>query len=201
MRRPLILLVMALMGATVVLVSGVAYALTVHCDAPGDQDPDPGECRGTRHSDVINGSSGSDEIRALAGNDRINPHQGNDTVFGGMGKDSVDAHQGNDTVYGGLDGDGGRVGLRFSKFGGTVNLEGAEDSDTVYGKEGSDNIDAAATDTTGSFDRSLGGRGNDRIYSVDDNEDIVNCGVGTGDVALIDQGIDTPVNCERVRRV
>ena len=54
------------------------------------------------------------------------------------------------------------------------NLEGAEDSDVIYG-----------------------GGGNDRINAVDGNEDIINCGRGKGDVAFNDD-IDTDIReCNR----
>lgn len=38
-----LILLMAAMGAAMLLVSGVAYALSVQCDGTGDQDPDSGE--------------------------------------------------------------------------------------------------------------------------------------------------------------
>lgn len=52
-----LILLMAAMGAAVLLVSGVAYALAVQCDGAGDQDPDTGQCRGTNQNDVINGTA------------------------------------------------------------------------------------------------------------------------------------------------
>jgi Ca2+-binding RTX toxin-like protein len=187
MRRILVLL--ATMATAVLVASGVAYALNeIDCDGPGDTDPDPLECRGTLKSDEIDGTQDpqGEEIRGLAG------------------KDLVDGFDGDDTVYGGPNGDGGPAGLPFSEFG-DLNLEGAEDSDTVYGQGGRDNIDAAQNDSPTNveetFDRSYGGAANDRIYSVDGNEDLVNCGSGEDDVARIDdQGIDTATNCETVQR-
>jgi hypothetical protein len=185
MRRILVVLATMVMG--VLLASGVAYALNaVECDGPGDTDPDPLECRGTPQSDEIVGTTdpAGEEIRALAGNDL------------------VDAFDGDDTVFGGLRGDGGPADLTFAEMADTLNLEGAEDSDTVHGQGGSDNIDAAEHDTPGSFDSSFGGRGNDRILSVDGNEDVVDCGLGQDDRARIDgEGIDTATNCETVQRV
>jgi Ca2+-binding RTX toxin-like protein len=84
------------------------------------------------------------------------------------------------------------------------NLEGAEDSDVIYGGGGNDIIDAATQDlpssefpTTEPVDHSYGGGGNDRINAVDGNEDIINCGRGKGDVAFIDD-IDTVIrDCKR----
>ena len=63
MRR--LILLMAAMGASVLLVSGVAYALTIQCGGAGDQDPDPGLCVGTPEDDEITGTNQPDVIRAL----------------------------------------------------------------------------------------------------------------------------------------
>jgi hypothetical protein len=88
----------------------------------------------------------------------------------------------------------------------------------VYGEEGDDVIDAAANDTAGSRDRSIGGPGNDlinatdnpvnpgidvvnggansdEIFAQDGNVDVINCGGGQ-DIAHIDAGIDRVRNCE-----
>src|SRR5918994_4142583 len=68
-----LILLMAAMGATVLVVSGVAYALSVQCDGTGDQDPDPGQCQGTDQNDVITGTEQSDiAIDALGGRDEVN---------------------------------------------------------------------------------------------------------------------------------
>jgi hypothetical protein len=67
---------MAAMGATMLVVSGVAYALSVQCDSPTDQDPDPGECQGTEQNDVITGTALRDIILALGGLDVVNARGG-----------------------------------------------------------------------------------------------------------------------------
>ena len=74
MRR--LILLMAAMGATVLVVSGVAYALSVQCDGTGDQDPDPGECQGTEQNDRITGSQERDEILAQGGRDLVSARGG-----------------------------------------------------------------------------------------------------------------------------
>jgi hypothetical protein len=43
--RRLILLMAAMGAAMLLVVSGVAYALSVQCDGTGDQDPDLGNAR------------------------------------------------------------------------------------------------------------------------------------------------------------
>ena len=195
MRRQAILLLMAIAGALVV-VGGVAYAAAVTCDGEGDRDDDTGECRGTKRADSIEGTDGPEVIKALAGNDYVVGFDGADEIYLDEGNDLVDAYAGNDTIYGGPDGDGSAQGADFAQ----TNLEGAEDSDTVYGGGGNDFIDAAEHDTPGSVDTSFGQRGNDHIFAVDNNEDIINCGKGNGDVALVDQevGLDTTIGCEQV---
>jgi Ca2+-binding RTX toxin-like protein len=203
MRKTVLLL--ASVALAIVLVSGVAYAASIGCDDAGDRDPDFGQCLGTRDGDGIRGKSYRDVIRALAGNDRVISFDGNDVVYGGKGNDRIDGSGRNDTIYGGPDGDGGPAGLPFAEFdavaeGYTPNLQGSYRHDTVYGEGGPDNIDAAADDVGASSDRSFGGKGNDRIYALDGKEDFVNCGLGAGDVARIDQGIDTARNCETVQR-
>ena len=68
MRR--LILLMAAMGAAMLLVSGVAYALTVvQCDGTGDQDPATGQCQGTDQNDDITGTDQADLISALGGFD------------------------------------------------------------------------------------------------------------------------------------
>jgi Ca2+-binding RTX toxin-like protein len=196
MRRTLLLL--ATMVTGVLLVSGVAYALSVQCDGTGDQDPDPGECQGTQNADSISSTYVRDQlIKALDGNDDVTGDDVRDEVYGGRGNDVVDGYWRNDTIYGGRGHDGSAEGTSFKE--GVTNLEGASESDKVYGGEGEDWIDAAAYDTPGSVDRSYGEEGNDHIYAIDGNEDIIDCGPGTGDIVRRDVGIDTIINCE-VRR-
>jgi Ca2+-binding RTX toxin-like protein len=98
-----LILLMAAMGATVLVVSGVAYALSVQCDSTGDQDPELGECAGTNLSDVITGTAQRDIISALGGRDVVSARGGDDTVDGGRGRDDIWGELGGD----GLDGGGG----------------------------------------------------------------------------------------------
>ena len=194
-----IFMLLATMALGVLLVSGVAYAMSVTCDGTGDQDPTPGVCQGTENKDTIRGTEGGAEvIKALAGPDDVVSGSGRDEVYGGRGNDVVDGYWRNDTIYGGRGHDGSAEGTGFTP----TNLEGASESDKVYGGEGDDWIDAAAhdlsTDHPGSVDRSYGEEGNDRIYAIDGNEDIINCGRGR-DVAFVDQepGLDSTKGCEK----
>jgi Ca2+-binding RTX toxin-like protein len=80
---------MALMGATVLLASGVAYALTVQCDGVGDQDPATGQCRGTTEDDQITGTEQSDTIFALNGFDEVFAGAGEDVLNGATLADNL----------------------------------------------------------------------------------------------------------------
>ena len=188
------MLVLLAMGTALLMAGGVAWAATFTCDQVGDRDPDPGQCQGTNRADQIQGTDNPEEIRALAGDDFVIGQDGNDELYGDEGNDIVDGYEGNDTIYGGPDNDGSASDTSFF----VANLEGQEDSDTVYGGEGSDWIDAAAFDTLGSVDRSYGEEGNDRIYAVDGNVDIINCGPGTRDRAFIDSEDTRIRGCERI---
>ena len=122
-------------------------------------------------------------------------------MYGGDGNDLADGYGGNDTIYGGRNGDGSAQGTDLSDPD-ITNLEGAEDSDWVYGAQGPDYIDAATNDVpfesqTPPVDNSFGGPVNDRIHAVDGNEDTIDCGSGAGDRFLMDP-IDTQKNCESV---
>jgi Ca2+-binding RTX toxin-like protein len=188
MRKRAILLLVAMVGVLVVG-SGVALAASIACTA--------NPCLGTPEADSIDGSNNPERIKALAGNDSVIAWGANDEIYGDEGNDVVNGDPGNDTIYGGPDGDGSVQGTAFTD----LNLEGGNDSDTVYGGGGADLIDAAANDepyesAAEPVDRSYGGRGNDQIYAADGNKDIINCGKGR-DVAFIDEEIDANIKgCE-----
>jgi Ca2+-binding RTX toxin-like protein len=163
------------MAGGLVVVGGVAYALTFTCE-PGSTNENP--CVGTEDADKITGTSGVD---------RIVPAEGRDTVFALAGDDSVDGFTGNDVIYGGPGNDA------------TPALIGAENSDTVYGGDGNDIIDAAFADVpspSGTRDRSYGEAGDDQIHARDLNKDFVNCGDGQDTVQGFDADLDTLKNCE-----
>ena len=121
--RRLILLMAAMGAAMLLLVSGVAYALTIQCDDGGDQNPDPGECFGTEESDRITGNSypevilsfsGNDRISALGGDDSVASARGRDRVFLHGGNDTIDGGEGKDVIHGGPDNDGSAEGATFA---------------------------------------------------------------------------------------
>src|SRR5687767_11328906 len=73
MRR--VVLLLTVMAVTLVVVSGVAVAVSIK--------------KGTDGADTLRGTLKADQIRALSGNDTIIGRGGNDTVYGNQGKDTI----------------------------------------------------------------------------------------------------------------
>ena len=118
--------------------------------------------------DTIFGRGGGDTLRGGAGNDNLFGNTGDDRLFGGAGNDLITGNAGNDAIAG----NAGR--------------------DTLFGSAGRDTIDGGS-----GSDRLHGGSGNDLLRASDGAADDVNCGAGSGDVAIVDM-LDTTHNCERV---
>jgi len=127
MRKSILLL--ASMALAMLLVSGVAYAITKNCQAGADY------CIGTDQADTLNGSDVRDKIYGLAGDDQLLGNGGNDSLNGG---------DDNDTLKGGDDTD------RFN---------GGPGNDTLAGGPGLDNILATTNNGPGGpgNDRVFGG--------------------------------------------
>jgi Ca2+-binding RTX toxin-like protein len=90
-----------MVAAGLLVVSGIAYALSVQCYGAGDQDPAPGECQGTDQSDLITGTAQRDIILALGGLDVVSVRGGDDEVDGGRGRDDISGGVGGDGLIGG----------------------------------------------------------------------------------------------------
>lgn len=88
MRR--IVMLLAVMGATLLLGSGMAMAATLF---------------GTTANDTINGTNARDQIFGLQGADTLFGSGGNDEVRGGAGQDKVNGGVGNDVLSGGKNSD------------------------------------------------------------------------------------------------
>jgi len=72
MRR--VILLLAVMAATLVVAGGVAWAVNkIGTDGP----------------DTLRGTNGADNLVGLGGNDRLFALRGNDNLLGGPGKDEV----------------------------------------------------------------------------------------------------------------
>lgn len=125
---------------------------------------------GTRLGDKLIGSPQGDRILGGKGNDRIKGLGGKDCLSGQAGNDRIWGGKGNDTVKGGP---------------GNDRLSGGPGNDLLVGGPGRDHIN--------------GGPGNDRILARDHRRDVINCGPGRHDVAIVDP-IDKVRGCEKVKR-
>ena len=131
---------------------------------------DGGYCEGDRHDNIIDGTEKRDKVEAKAGNDEIwgygSPQDKRDVLYG----------QGdNDDIYGGRDDD---------------YLSGGSGNDDIYDEAGPRSGDDA------DVDKVYGGSGNDYINVADgDGRDEVDCGEGSDDVVVRDDGDDAD-NCE-----
>lgn len=85
---------------------------------------------------------------------------------------------------------------------GADTLTGLGAGDTLNGRGGADKLDGGpgGDKLTGgpAADKLLGGSGNDRLQARDGVADVVNCGGGSGDLAVVDSNDKVAANCERV---
>jgi hypothetical protein len=131
---------------------------------------------GNGGNDVINGGAGNDWIIGGAGNDRLSGGAGDDWIAGETGDDNILGEAGNDDVYGG-DGsdtiDGGA---------GNDHLNGTDGDPSVMGD---DNIEGGAGNDVlhggGGNDRLSGGAGDDFIDGAGGNDALSG---GAGDDTL-----------------
>jgi Ca2+-binding RTX toxin-like protein len=180
MRRILVLL--AAMAATLLMVSGVAYALAVQCDGTGDQDPDTGECRGTADDDSITGTALRDVIFALNGFDDVYAGDGNDELNGGLLGDYLEGQNGTDTYFAGRGNDylseyDPQTGDDQMNAGpGSDYMEGGLGNDTLRGEDGDESysgeIDIARMFGDEGDDLIFGGNGNDSMEGEEGEDEL-----------------------------
>jgi Ca2+-binding RTX toxin-like protein len=188
---------MATMSFAVLVIGGVAYALTIQCDGTGDQDPELGVCEGTSASDnmtgnpyfeIISARGGDDTIDALGGFDFVDAQGGGDTVNGGDDPDTIHGNSGEDI----LNGDAANDTLYGD--GRADQLTGGGGVNEYFGGSGGDTINANDQSAeAANEERSHGGPGNDEIFAIDGFVDLIDCGSGR-DTIHIDTGfpIGTP---------
>ena len=172
MRR--VILLLALMAATLVVASGVALAV----NKVGTNGPDT--LRGTNGDDNLVGLGGNDDLFGLGGSDNLVGGEGKDWVLGGnerrlqRGDKNLAGGPGNDGVIGGLG------------------------PDKVVGNEGNDLV-ADGPNREFSIDRLSAGDGNDVVGVFNDPafKDIVTCGDGFDWVFADRKDVIAP-DCERV---
>jgi Ca2+-binding RTX toxin-like protein len=179
-----------LMFVIIVLVlvvgSRASLAATIRCDG--------GLCEGTGGSDTLRGSAIRDLMRGLGGDDKLYGNRGADEMYGNNGKDRVRGGYGADEMYGNR----GRDLLRGAR--GNDQMSGGPDNDDFYADAGADYGGSGRDRMAGGpgRDHLYGGLYNDTIASQDGVFDVVNCGPGGYDAAVIDRGLDRVTNCENV---
>jgi Ca2+-binding RTX toxin-like protein len=195
MRRAILLL--TLIGATLLVASGVALAVT---KAGG---PRADVLRGTDGRDLLDGNGGNDVIFGRGGNDNspqlftTGAIEGG--LIGGFGDDIIHGGTGNDDMIG------------FAAFFFPLKDRG---DDEIFGQEGNDRMDGGRgadilsggdgsdlifdfENRRGPTDIIYGGDGDDEIFSRNAGRDIVNCGTGR-DAVQADRK-DVLDECEKVR--
>jgi Ca2+-binding RTX toxin-like protein len=148
MRRRAILL-MATIGAAVLLASGVALAEIVTCDSTPP-------CYGTPERDDITGTASGETIYMMGGNDRVFAGGGVDTIYGSSGTDELYGEQDKDKLYG--DGGNDSIDASFNDTSGS--------KDRAYGGGGDDFIVSAFD---GNVDIIDCGKGTADEVTYDDN--------------------------------
>ena len=172
MRR--VILLLALMAATLVVASGVALAV----NKVGTNGPDT--LRGTNGDDNLVGLGGNDVLFGLGGRDNLLGEEGKDWVLGGNERR---ASGGDKNLVGGPGNDG---------------VLGGTGSDNILGEAGNDFlIDGEFRES--SKDKLSGGAGDDVIDVINGPafEDVVTCGDGF-DRVLADRKDLVLSDCERV---
>jgi hypothetical protein len=117
-------------------------------------------------------------LASCPGTDRITGTARADVLYGGAGPDMMLGGLGNDRLYGGA---------------GADIINGGAGRDTLSGGIGNDRILGGLD-----IDTIRGDAGNDTIDVRGGGADVVNCGAGLLDVALVDR-TDRTTGCERVR--
>jgi hypothetical protein len=116
-----------MVGALVLLASGIALAAVIQCAAGATS------CNGTDQADQITGTGGPDMIFAEGGNDTVRAGDGNDQI---TGDSDSPVHDGEDTIFAGPGDD------EFGAFGRSDTLRGGNGNDTIHAVDGvKDDID------------------------------------------------------------
>jgi Ca2+-binding RTX toxin-like protein len=173
MRRAMLLL--AVMTATLVVASGVAWAVNKI---------------GTPGPDTLSGTNGNDNLLGLGGNDDLFSLSGNDNLLGGPGKDEI---------FGGnkrFETSGGRKNM----VGGAGNdaIQGGKGSDNIVAEDGND-LMFDGFELNPKTDTINAGAGTDVVFAWNSpaGMDLVVCGPGYDRVAA-DTLDKVARDCEKV---
>jgi hypothetical protein len=124
------------------------------------------------------GTKLGEKLKGSPKGDRILGGKGKDRIKGLAGKDCLNGQAGNDKVSGGKAADSVKGGNGKDK------LSGGSGKDKLIGGKGKDRMN--------------GGAGNDRLLARDHKRDVVNCGKGKHDRAVVDR-VDKVRGCEKVK--
>jgi hypothetical protein len=125
---------------------------------------------GNERDNRLNGTIAGDRLLGLNGKDLIRGFAGRDCLFGGGGNDRLNGGGNADRLMG----EGGR--------------------DKLIGGPGRDHLNGGKNEDT--FD---GGKGDDKISAADGKKEVVRCGAGKNDRAVVDHE-DVQHGCEHVTR-
>jgi Ca2+-binding RTX toxin-like protein len=187
-----VILLLTMMAATLVVVSGVALAV----NKVGTNGPDT--LKGTNGADNLLGKGANDVLFSLAGRDNLLGEEGKDWVLGGNerrplgGVKNLVGGPGNDGVLGGEDSDTltGNSGNDFA--------DGDVGPDKILGGEGNDYL-VDGPRRGGATDTLIGGEGNDVLdpFNKPANRDLLTCGRGFDRVLADTEDVVAP-DCEKV---
>jgi len=179
------------MALTLLGVSGVASAATIHCpNDPSQGSPATGlYCFGTSLADTMFGSDLRDFMFGKGGQDTMHGYGTSDNLQGDKGSDHIYGDAGND----------------FSLWGGALDEATMTYPDTsddyVHGGSGGDSIYGGYAQ--GGVDRIYGEGANDSIGASQRadafspvTKEIIDCGSGASDEVWFDKNKDTITNCE-----
>lgn len=160
---------------------GVARPQGAACDSGSYEHPPtlPQQCSGNIASyNIIQGTSGNDNLNGGSGRDLIFGHGGNDNISGGSSDDCLVGGPGNDLIIGGS-GDDVLIGEEDND-----NLKGDSGNDNLFGGSGIDALNGGS-----GSDNLLGGDGNDNLRG-DSGSDVIDGEAGI-DNAIGGSGTDT----------
>jgi Ca2+-binding RTX toxin-like protein len=190
MRR--VVLLLAVIAATLVVASGVALAITkIGADGPDT-------LKGTDKADNLSGRGGNDDLFGLGGRDNLLGGPGKDNVLGGnenrpqQGDKNLAGGPSSDRVLGGLGSDNlaGDSGNDF--------VDGGFGSDSISGGDGTEYL-ADGEFQGGQTDYLNGGDGTDLLDAINKpaHRDVIKCGEGFDYVFADTQDVVAP-DCEKV---
>ncbi len=132
----------------------------------------------------IDGGAGADSLTAGPSNDTITGDAGSDTLLGGGGADKLIGGADNDSISGGSGNDTIQGGLGSDTLNGGTGINVLDYSDhtvkqpiVVDLSAGTETMTGEADTLTGTFQKFVGGAGNDLITGTD-GDDIINGGAG-----------------------